>query len=62
MLQRSVPTRDIGLKLRVSSDRSLALAFQSVITDYGKFTAGWEISEIGKTNRTKYGVQFEINL
>lgn len=62
VVQRSVPKRDIGLKFKLSSDKSAAVCFQSVLRNYGKWTAGWQVSDLGKTNKSQYGVQFEINL
>jgi hypothetical protein len=48
--------------LRLATDRSVAACVQSVIKDYGKWTAGLEVAELGKTNKVRYGLQFEVNL
>lgn len=62
VLQRSIPGRQVGVKAKLSSDKTLALCYQAVIHDYGKWTAGVEVADIGGSNKTKYGVQLEINL
>lgn len=62
VIQRSIPSRQVGVKARLSSDKSLALTYQAVINDYGKWTAGVEIADLGKTNKARYGLQLEINL
>lgn len=36
------------MKAKVSTDRSVAICYQSVIEDYGKWTVGCEISGFGK--------------
>lgn len=48
--------------MRLATDRSVAACVQSVIKDYGKWTAGLEVAELGKTNKVRYGLQFEVNL
>jgi hypothetical protein len=62
VLQRSIPGRQSGIKAKLSTDKSVALCYQAVINDYGKYTVGWEVSDLGTTNKSRYGLQLEINL
>lgn len=62
VLQRSFTGRQIGIKAKVSSDKSIALSYQAVINNIGKYTLGAEISDLGNTNKPRYGVQLEVNL
>lgn len=62
MVQRSVPSREANVKAKVSSDKSVALSYQTVLPNYGKWTAGLEVSDIGKTNKSRYGLQVDLNL
>lgn len=62
MVQRSVPSREANVKAKVSSDRSVALSYQKVLPNYGKWTVGLEVSDLGKTNKSRYGLQVDLNL
>jgi len=62
VIQRSIPGRQSGIKAKISTDKSLAICYQAVINNYGKWTVGWQVSDLGKTNKSLYGVQFDLNL
>lgn len=62
VVQRSIPSRQVGVKAKVSTDKSVALCYQAVLNNYGKWTVGFEVSDIGKTNRSRYGLQLDLNL
>lgn len=58
VVQRSIPIHNTILKAKVSNDKSVALSYQRSTNEYGKFTLGVEISDLGNTNKQKYGVQY----
>lgn len=62
VIQRSIPTREIGVKFKLSSDRSAAVCYQAVLKNYGKWTAGWGVSDLGKGNKSQFGLQVDVNL
>lgn len=62
VFQRSVPDRLAGVKAKFSTDKSVALCYQAVLKDYGKWTVGVELSDIGKSNKSRYGLQLDLNL
>jgi hypothetical protein len=40
VVQRSIPSREVGVKAKVSTNKSVALCYQAVLKNYGKWTAG----------------------
>jgi hypothetical protein len=48
--------------LKLTSNKSVAFSAQSILNNYGKWTAGFEVSDLGKTNKARFGLQFDVNL
>ena len=50
------------MEFKLSSDRSAAVCYQAVLKNYGKWTAGWGVSDLGKGNKSQFGLQVDVNL
>jgi hypothetical protein len=44
------------------ADSSAAVSVKQVIDNYGSYTWGAQLSEIGSKNNVKFGVQIDLNL
>lgn len=42
--------------------RNFALSIKNNIKDYGNYVFGMHVSDFGKSNKFKYGIQVELNL
>lgn len=65
LILKNIPERSVWIKLRgekTSTSANLALAYQGLLKNYGKWIFGLEVSDIGNKNVVKYGAQIDINL
>lgn len=47
---------------KAGSQHNIALAYQGLIKDYGKWLFGAEVAGVGDKNSLKYGLQVDLNL
>lgn len=61
-IRRAITARNAVVKLRASSNKSVAFSYRTEIKDYGSWTLGIELSDLGNTNVLRYGAQIDLNL
>lgn len=65
LISKNLPQKNAWVKVRgqrIGSSHNIALAYQGLIKDYGKWLFGAEVAGVGDKNTVKYGVQIDLNL
>ena len=65
LVLKNLPQRNAWIKIRAQkagASNNIALAYQGLIKDYGKWLFGAEVAGVGEKNSVKYGVQIDLNL
>jgi hypothetical protein len=60
--ESNLPESNAVAKLKVSGNWTAAFSLKHKIGNYGSYTWGTELSEIGSKNHVKFGVQIDLNL
>lgn len=50
------------VKVKLCMSRMISMSYQAEIKGYGRWVVGWEVSDLGRRNLSKFGLLVDLNL